>query len=38
APQVPVRTEVEVHRLEEAMSALERLRRGAVQGAAVLVP
>ncbi len=38
APRVPVRTEVEVHPLEEAVPALERLRRGAVRGAAVLVP
>lgn len=38
APLVPVRTEVEVHPLEEAVVALERLRSGAVQGAAVLVP
>jgi propanol-preferring alcohol dehydrogenase len=37
APQVPVRTEVEVHPLEAANLALERLRRGAVHGAAVLV-
>ena len=38
APEIPVRTEVETFRLEEANEALERLRRGAVRGAAVLVP
>jgi propanol-preferring alcohol dehydrogenase len=38
APQVPVRTQVEEHPLEEAGLALERLRRGEVHGAAVLVP
>jgi alcohol dehydrogenase, propanol-preferring len=38
APQVPVRTEVETHPLEEANEALERLRRGRIRGAAVLVP
>jgi propanol-preferring alcohol dehydrogenase len=38
APRVPVRTEVETHRLEDANLALERLRRGQVRGAAVLVP
>ncbi|MBV9101308.1 MAG: zinc-dependent alcohol dehydrogenase family protein [Candidatus Dormibacteraeota bacterium] len=36
APRVPVRTQVEVHPLEDAMTALERLRRGSVRGAAVL--
>jgi propanol-preferring alcohol dehydrogenase len=36
APQIPVRTEVEPHPLEEANKALDRLRRGAVRGAAVL--
>jgi alcohol dehydrogenase, propanol-preferring len=36
APRVPVRTEVEVHPLEAAGEALERLRSGAVHGAAVL--
>jgi propanol-preferring alcohol dehydrogenase len=36
APRVPVRTEVEVHPLEEAGLALERLRRGEVHGEAVL--
>ncbi|MBA3261851.1 MAG: zinc-dependent alcohol dehydrogenase family protein [Thermoleophilaceae bacterium] len=38
APQVPVRTEVEMHPLERAGEALERLRTGAVRGAAVVVP
>jgi propanol-preferring alcohol dehydrogenase len=38
APTVPVRTEVEIHPLIEATAALERLRRGQVRGAAVLVP
>jgi propanol-preferring alcohol dehydrogenase len=36
APQVPVRTEIEVHPLEEANTALDDLRGGRVQGAAVL--
>jgi alcohol dehydrogenase, propanol-preferring len=38
APQVPVRTEVEVHPLTEANLALDRLRRGQIRGGAVLVP
>ena len=38
APAVPVRTEVEAHPLAEANEAIERLRSGAVRGAAVLVP
>ena len=38
APAVPVRTEVEPFRLEQANDALERLRAGALRGAAVLVP
>jgi alcohol dehydrogenase, propanol-preferring len=38
APQVPVRTEVETFRLEDANEALERLRRGELRGSAVLVP
>jgi propanol-preferring alcohol dehydrogenase len=37
APCIPVRTEVQVFSLEEANSALIRLRTGKVQGAAVLV-
>lgn len=37
APQVAVRTEVEAFPLEQANHALERLRRGQLQGAAVLV-
>jgi alcohol dehydrogenase, propanol-preferring len=36
APQVPVRTEIEVFPLAEANEALDRLRRGEVRGAAVL--
>jgi propanol-preferring alcohol dehydrogenase len=38
APRVPVRTEVEVHPLDDAELALGRLRAGQVHGAAVLVP
>lgn len=38
APTVPVRTEVETFPLEQADQALERLRSGALRGAAVLVP
>jgi propanol-preferring alcohol dehydrogenase len=38
APQVPVRTEVETHPLERAGEALERVRAGALRGAAVIVP
>jgi alcohol dehydrogenase, propanol-preferring len=38
APQVPVRAEVETFALDEANEVLERLRRGEVRGAAVLVP
>lgn len=37
APQVPVHTEVELFALEEANEALERLRSGRIQGAAVLM-
>jgi propanol-preferring alcohol dehydrogenase len=37
APQVPVRTHVETFALEEANTALERVRSGSVNGAAVLV-
>jgi propanol-preferring alcohol dehydrogenase len=37
APQIPVRTEVELHPLEGANEALGRLRAGDVRGAAVLV-
>jgi propanol-preferring alcohol dehydrogenase len=36
APRVPVRTEIETFALEDANEALERLRRGAIRGAAVL--
>ncbi len=38
APQIPVRTEVETFPLEEANAALDRLRSGEINGAAVLVP
>ena len=37
APRVPVRTEVEPYPLEDANAALDRLRRGEVRGAAVLM-
>ena len=37
APRVPIRTEVEEFSLEQANDALDRLRRGDVRGAAVLV-
>jgi propanol-preferring alcohol dehydrogenase len=37
APRVPVRTEVEILPLEDANAALNRLRTGKIQGAAVLV-
>ena len=36
APQVPVKTEVQVFSLEQANDALSRLRQGQIQGAAVL--
>jgi propanol-preferring alcohol dehydrogenase len=38
APKVPVRTQVELFRLDQANEALERLRKGTLQGAAVLTP
>jgi propanol-preferring alcohol dehydrogenase len=37
-PRIPVRTEVETFPLEEANTALDRLRSGELTGAAVLVP
>jgi alcohol dehydrogenase, propanol-preferring len=37
APRVPVRTEIQTFRLEEANEALEQLRTGHIHGAAVLV-
>jgi propanol-preferring alcohol dehydrogenase len=37
APQVPVKTETQVFSLDQANEALDRLRRGQIQGAAVLV-
>lgn len=36
APKVPVKTEIEIFRLEEANEALNRLREGKISGAAVL--
>jgi alcohol dehydrogenase, propanol-preferring len=36
APQVPIRTRVEVHPLEDADAALDSIRTGALEGAAVL--
>jgi propanol-preferring alcohol dehydrogenase len=36
APQVPVRTEIEIFELEQAGEALDRLRSGEIRGAAVL--
>ena len=36
APRVPVRTQVETHPLEATNEALDRLRAGAVRGAAVV--
>src|SRR5262249_9405896 len=38
APKVPVRTEVEVFPLFQANEALQRLRKGQIRGAAVLLP
>jgi len=38
APEVPVRTEVEVYPLEDAREALMRMKAGEVVGTAVLVP
>jgi propanol-preferring alcohol dehydrogenase len=38
APSIPVRTEVESFALEDANEALDRLRRGTLRAAAVLVP
>jgi propanol-preferring alcohol dehydrogenase len=38
APQVPVRTEVEIFSLERANEALTALREGRIRGAGVLVP
>jgi alcohol dehydrogenase, propanol-preferring len=38
APRVPVRTEVETFRLDQANEALARLREGRITGAAVVVP
>ena len=37
APTIPVRTEIETFELEQANDALDRLRRGTLRGAAVLV-
>ncbi len=38
APKIPVRTQVETFALEDAKEALDRLRSGRIQGAAVLAP
>jgi alcohol dehydrogenase, propanol-preferring len=38
APRVPVRTEVETFAVEDANDALDRVRGGAVRGAAVVLP
>jgi alcohol dehydrogenase, propanol-preferring len=38
APRVPVRTQVEAFALERSSDALDKLRRGDVQGALVIVP
>ncbi len=38
APKVPVKTSVEILRLDQANEALSRLREGRITGAAVLVP
>ena len=38
APRVPVKTQTEVFPLEEANAALDKLRSGRLEGAAVLVP
>jgi propanol-preferring alcohol dehydrogenase len=38
APKVPIRTETETFPMSHANDALERLRTGQIQGAAVLVP
>jgi propanol-preferring alcohol dehydrogenase len=38
APQVPVKTTVQIYPLEQANEALTALRKGALTGAAVLVP
>jgi len=38
APQIPVRTEIQVFPLEHANEALAALREGRVRAAAVLVP
>jgi len=38
APRIPVRTQIETFRLDQANDALTRLRDGRINGAAVLVP
>ena len=38
APKIPVRTETTAYRLEDANQALEDLRAGRLEGAAVLLP
>ena len=38
APRVPVRTHVTTFVLEEAEGALDAVRKGAIEGAAVIIP
>ena len=38
AAEVPIRTHTRTYQLSEANAALDSLRKGAIQGAAVLVP
>jgi propanol-preferring alcohol dehydrogenase len=38
APRVPVRTHVTTFALEEAEAALDAVRGGAIEGAAVIIP
>jgi propanol-preferring alcohol dehydrogenase len=38
APRIPIRTHTQRFALEDANEAVERLRRGEIEGAAVLVP
>jgi propanol-preferring alcohol dehydrogenase len=37
APQIPVKTETQLFKLQGANEALEALRKGSIQGAAVLI-
>ena len=38
APRIPIRTSVQEYPLDQANAALDALRRGRLQGAAVLIP